>query len=69
MAKPTADTITDEQIRKLRSEMECLGDEDKPARRIVQECNLALNLPRGFDRDMWRARCAALLNTRAQGGK
>jgi hypothetical protein len=60
----TADTITDAQIRELRNEMKRLGDEDKPARRLAQECNLALNLPRGFDRDMWRSHCAKILNAR-----
>ena len=62
----TAATITNAQIRALRDEMKRLGKEDKPARRLVQECNLALNLPRGFDRDMWRAHCAEVLNARGQ---
>jgi hypothetical protein len=62
-------TITDKQIRQLRDEMARLGDEDKPARRLVQECNLALNLPRGFDRDMWRAHCAEIIHSRADASR
>lgn len=60
----TAENITDEQIEELRREMRRLGGAGKEARRTVEECNLALNLPRGFDRDQWRARIARILNTR-----
>ena len=63
----TAENITDEQINRLRDLALVTGNTI-----LVQECNLALGLPTGFDRDMWRARCAQILsgqisNTRTAG--
>ncbi len=56
----TADTITDEQINRIRDLALATGD-----KRLVQKCNLALDLPTGFDRDQWRAHIAEILNARA----
>jgi hypothetical protein len=41
-----SERLTDEQIRKLRDAAEL----------TMEECNLVLNLPSGFDRDQWRAK-------------
>lgn len=59
MKHVTAETITDEQINRIRDLALATGDG-----RLVQECNLALDLPTGFDREQWRAKCAAILNAR-----
>lgn len=50
--------VTDEDINRLRDKALATGN-----RKLVEECNLALSLPAGFDREMWRQHCAAIIAT------
>lgn len=60
MCEPvTADTITDEQIRKLQDESRDAGPDDT----AYLYCRVALGTMRG-DRAKARARCAEILNAR-----
>lgn len=59
--------ITDEQIRALRDEMNLIKNESDGAMRLFQECESALNLPNGFDRQWYRIRVAKVIRARTQG--
>lgn len=65
--KVTAETITDEQIRELRSTTEWDGPQTNE---IYADCGIALSKPRdpssplSYARGLARARCAAAWNTR-----
>lgn len=53
----TKDTIDDEDIKCERTRLKAQ----------IEECNLALNLPDGFERDQWRRTIADRINARAEG--
>ena len=61
----TARTITDEQILRLRDQAFAYGNQD-----TVRLCNFALLAPGGVgmkhEYEAARARCAEILNTRAE---
>ena len=63
----TADTITDEQIRKLRSDSitGCYSHIFKPETQVVVDaCDTALYSPAPSSAAAARARCAEILNAR-----
>lgn len=59
----TADTITNEQIRELRSSL--LAESRGDLTGAILECDDALSETRHNDRAYYRARCAAVLNARS----
>jgi hypothetical protein len=69
-AKLTADTITDEQIRELRDRALGSGEPFRlpgEAYDVIRATNKALGGGRESTRREGRARCAEILNARAEG--